>query len=162
MKTSRTLELVLTAGLVIVLAMTLYSNWRLRRMLADTNAALHEKNSGPRALAPGDRLPPVAGLEVPARESWLVVIDPACGTCEQVVREVNSLQRDDLTVVALQRPGSTAPVPRLRAGVPLLEIRRGTQPQFTRRIQAVPRVFRLAPGGVIRAVCGSLAECGAT
>lgn len=162
MKPSRLLELVLTAALVIVLGMTLYSNWRMRQILAETTAALHAKQTGPKAFAPGDRLPPVEGLAVSGRESLLVVIDPACGTCEQVVREVNSVQRGDLTIVALQRPGSTAPLPRVRPGVPVLEIRRGTQPQFTRRIQSVPSVFRVAPDGVIRAVCGSLAECSAT
>lgn len=168
MKNSRIPELVLSAAFLIVFAMTLHSNWQLRRELADTNAALQSKGSGPKAFVPGDTLPqfpsksttgsggPVLPLD---RESLLVVIDPSCGTCERVVREVNSMQRDDLTVVALQRPNAKTPLPHVRPGVPLFEVMRGTAPQFTHRIGGVPRVYRIAPGGTIRAVCGTVAEC---
>src|SRR3712207_401569 len=88
MKTPRIIELVLSAAFLIVFAMTLHSNWKLRQALADANAALHSKSDGPKAFGPGDRLPLVearnaAGLLVPVartdRESLLVVIDPACG-----------------------------------------------------------------------------------
>jgi len=170
-KPQRAIEVVLSAAFLVVFAVTLHSNWKLRRSVADMTAALHAKSSLV-ALRPGDPIPPFdatnpAGqvVQLPrsapanARESYLVVIDPACESCKRAVAEVNASRRDDVTVVALLRREIKSPMPEIRTGVPVFTVERSAAPQFAQRIDAVPRILRVAADGRIRAVCGSLTAC---
>jgi hypothetical protein len=164
------LEGALWVAVLVVVAALAISNWRLRRQVSDLSEALHARRKPAAELAAGDRVEAFdafdrAGRAVrvdpAASESTLVVVDPECGSCRTILRELLASPRPNVTVLAVSASGSEMPpAGSVAEEVPLYTVSRDTAPRFVTRLGGVPRVLRIAAGGSVRAVCHSLAECG--
>ncbi|HEU4889254.1 MAG TPA: hypothetical protein VFV49_15310 [Thermoanaerobaculia bacterium] len=152
-------------GAIVVMAV---SNWQLRQRLQDTTALLHARRPAMQKLQAGQRLAPFPARDRQGRavtvgrnaeESLLVVVDPNCGSCEKVLDELRATPWQGVAVVALVPSLETKPKVAVADGTPLYTISRASAPQFVRRLDGVPRVIRVAPDGMVGAVCSSLKEC---
>lgn len=161
-------ESLLYAGAIGAIVVMAVSNWQLRQRLQDTTALLRARRPATQKLQAGQRLAPFpardrAGRAVTvgrnAAESLLVVVDPTCGSCEKVLDELRATPRRGVAVVAVVPSQGTTPKIVVADQTPLYTISRTSAPQFVRRLGGVPRVIRVAPDGMVGAVCTSLKEC---
>jgi hypothetical protein len=164
------LEGALWVAVLAVVTLLAVSNLRLRRQVSDLSEALHARRRPAAELAAGDRVEPFdardrAGRTVrvdpAASDSTLLVVDPECGSCRVILRDLLASPRPNVTVLAVSASGSEMPPAGSVANeVPLYTVSRDTAPRFIARLGGVPRVLRIASGGSVRAVCHTFAECG--
>jgi hypothetical protein len=155
--------------LTVVAALAI-ANWRLRRQVIDLSEALHARHRPTGELAMGDHVEAFDALDRGGRavrvepatlESTLVVVDPECGSCRDVLRELLASPPRNVTVLAVSTSGrDLPPMGSVAPDVPLYTVSRRMAPRFVTRLGGVPRVLRIAPGGLVRTVCRTLAECG--
>lgn len=172
MRRQRIVDAILLLAVTAVTAVIgglVYANWRLRSQLEMATDLLRARQNAKARLAAGDVLAPFQARDRDGRlvrvgggedESLLVVVDPECGSCENVLEELRAQPRMDASVVAVSR-SQTPAMAKLNVAnsLPLYVTPPNTSRALVRQLGGVPRVVRLGPGGLVRKVCHSVGEC---
>lgn len=168
MNRRKAVEAALYVAVSVVVTALAVSNWRLRQRYEDTAVSLRARRPAVQQVQAGQRLEPFTARDRHGRvvtvgrnaaEPLLVVVDPSCGSCEKVLRELRETPRRDVAVIAVVPTLDSRPTLAIGNDTPVYTMSRAAAPPFVQHIGGVPRVIRMQPNGVVGAVCTSLKDC---